>query len=519
MLSYLRKFDRWQKYISFVFMFCILIIFLTIFCEKSDLFSGIGSDGLSISHFSPNLFNHFKNKEYFSEAATRILPMIATHILYNIISIFKPDKITYIMLDGFKLNISENIVYACQLLNVICMCLSLIIFAQILYRKNISFRIFFLSSVLFFINFMFLKQLIFEPVFFDSFYLLYSSLLLLSITNQKIKFQYLLLFFSIFISSLTFILSFILIFSNAKSTFEIKFSRRYILFLFSLFYLSVSFYLYKSPLCTEQLENKTINHFYFLSVVSTLIYLYLIIFILIPEKFSFRLTKKIMPFIVLTLTIFFYKFIVKQFTHNANLEICDGLDETVFNKVLNNIRQVNSRPLGFLTSHFNYFGIIILYIFLCGKSIKYYIQHNQKYIPLILLFIFSSLTSESRYLTTFLPFIIYILFKKYESKDGILDNGLLNKWIIGIIMIYNIIWSGFYLKINPLDTTTYLKIISNESGSDNLFYSPLQKYFKHLGPWTSNESYLWQLSVFFITLFFFIVYIEFYFRKKANNSI
>lgn len=510
--------NRKNKYILLVSAICFFILILSFFSEKSDLFKGIGSDGLSISHFVPDLLSHLEKKEYFSEAGTRLLPMLITHVFYEVITFFRPDELTGIMFGDFKINISQNIVLTLEIINTILLCLSVIIFSLILYQKNTSFRIFLFCSSLFYLNFMFLKQFFFEPVFFDQFYLFYSMLLLLSIQSNIKWLQYVLLFFSIYVSSLSFIFCALLLFNSYKSNFRIKISKKIILVFFTTFYMVMFFYLLKNPLCTESLENKTIYSLSYISLASTLIYIWILIFTLVPNRFSFRFSNNMLLYATCVTSIIVYKFIIYNFTFKANLEICNGLPENILTKILNNFRQVDSRPLGFLSSHFNYFGLLVIFIFTLGESAKKFLESNEKFIPLIIFFIFSSLTAESRYLTTFIPFLLVMIFDNNNLSNNKFKILLLNHWVF-MVMIYNIIWSGFYLKINPLDTNTYLNIIRNSTNSDKLFTYPLQKYFKHLGPWTSNESYLWQLSVFFLTLIFFIVCYKIYdisAKKKYN---
>ncbi len=507
------------KYIAVVLTLCLTVFFLTIFGEKSDLFNGIGSDGLSISHFVPDLLSHLQKKEYFSEAGTRLLPMIITHVFYRIITFFRPDELSSIMFDDYKVNISKNVVLTLEILNSIYLCLSLIIFSYILYIKKISFRAFMLCAALFYLNFMFLKQFFFEPVFFDPFYLLYSIMLLFSILFRIKWLQYLLLFFSVFVSSLAVVFSTVLLFSSNSSNFKIKFSRRFVLLSFIISYLFISFYLLRNPLCTETLENKTIYSLSYISIISTISYIWIFFFIIIPEKFNVRFTKNAFVYVLFISSIIFFKLILSKFSFKVGLEICDGLNEGAINKIINNMRQVNTRPFGFLSSHFNYFGLIIIFILFLGNSIKLFLESNQKYIPLVILFIFCSLTSESRYLTTFLPFIFFMIFEKFDLYINRLTIFLSNQWLFFIIL-FNLIWSGFYIKINPLDTNTYFKIINSSTDFNIIFSNVFQKYFKHLGPWTSNESYFWQLSVFFITLFLFLVYFgvnSFYTKKKKVN--
>jgi len=186
------------------------------------------------------------------------------------------------------------------------------------------------------------------------------------------------------------------------------------------------------------------------------------------------------------------------------------------NQILNNIRQVNSRPVGFLSSHFNYLGLLFIFILLSGNTIRKFLKLNQRFVPIVIFFIFSTLTSESRYLTPFIPFLLIMMTDKFDFEQNSLHFFLTNKGLF-IIVVFNLIWSGFYIKINPLDTKVYADIAYKFINFDAMFHTPLQKYFKHLGPWTSNDSYIWQLSVFFITLFLILIYLKWHVQHTKNK--
>lgn len=259
----------------------------------------------------------------------------------------------------------------------------------------------------------------------------------------------------------------------------------------SIAYLSMSVYLLFRPLCTEAEENQTMYNLSAISIAGALFYILFCWLKTLPEVIKVSVSKNAYNLFVIAAGILIHAAIVKLFTVRGNVLLCEGLDENAFNKVLSFVRQANSRPIGFLSSHFNYLGIIVLFLILYVSRIRSFLAIHPGWVPLFLCFSVVSINSESRYLTIFIPFLTWMLIAAPpDENEGLFKS----KIMISGVCLLNLLWSGFYKSINPLGTENYFDC--KDMIYSNLFISPLQKYFKHLGPWTSDESYYLQLGIF-----------------------
>jgi hypothetical protein len=140
--------DR-KKYLLFTFTFCMLFIGFTFFCEKSNLYYGIGSDGEYFNEATPELLIWFLNRIYPSEALTRVFPIIIAFLLYTPLNYFHPEPHLSFQIHNEEFILHQNVILTFEILNIIYLCASVLIFAYIFYKKNIKFKIFFLCSTLF----------------------------------------------------------------------------------------------------------------------------------------------------------------------------------------------------------------------------------------------------------------------------------------------------------------------------------------------------------------------------------
>lgn len=497
-------------YFSLTAACCIAIACLSYFSEVTDIFYGIGTDGIYYFLLIPDLTTHLKDKTFIAEAADRLLPMGVAHVFYNYL-LKAWETVTEMPLGNCSIRLSDRFVLTFQLLNSAYLMSGVAVWSRICYKLGISNSLFALSLGLLLANFMFLKQFFFEPVFLDQSVFFFAVILLYAVLFSKRKVKYCLIFCSFFVNKLAMVITLLMVLLNSgdKKTFNLRLRRNYLLLAWLMVYLAMTLFLIYRPLCVESQENKTMHGLMAISVAGALGYT-LFCWAAVPPVVVIGISRDVFSYLAMAAAAALQVIIVKFFSTKGNLTMCDGLPENPVSMVLNFVRQANSRPLGFLSSHYDYFGLIVPFAILFASRIKNFLAARSGWALMFLCFSVVSINAESRYLTLFLPFFAWMLIAHRDgSERGLLSSGIAT----GVVCLWNVIWSGCLRRINPLGTENYFDC--KEMLYDNLFIDPLQKYFRHLGPWTSDESYYFQLAVFIGTLP--VIYLlKNFFRSNAN---
>ncbi len=440
-------------YFSLAAACCIATACLSYFSEVTDVFYGIGTDGIYYFLLIPDLIEHLKDKTFIAEAADRLLPMSIVHFFYK--CFLKPwETVTELSLGSCSIKLSDRFVLAFQLLNTAYLMSGIVIWSKLCYKLHISNNRFALSLGLLLVNFMFLKQFFFEPVFLDQSVFFFAIALLYAVIFNKRKVQYCLIFCSFFVNKLAMVITLLMVLLNSgnEKSFNLPLRRNYLLLTWLMVYLAMTLFL-------------------------------------------IGISRDVFSYLAMAAAAAVQVIITKFFSTGGNLTLCDGLPENPVSMVLNFVRQANSRPLGFLSSHYDYFGLIVPVALLFASRMKNFLAEHPGWVPMFLCFSVVSINSESRYLTIFLPFFAWMLIAQPDGdKRNLLSSGI----AAGVVCLWNGVWSGCFRTINPLGTENYFDC--KEMLYNNMFIDPLQKYFKHLGPWTSDESYYFQLAVLIGTL-------------------
>lgn len=467
----------------------ILVWMLSLFSEVTDIFGGIGTDGLIYSHFAPELTDSLRAKAFYSEPADRILPMYLAHQLYQQ-AYAGTDHWKWLPIDGIQLRLSMHIVDVYRILNALYLSIAVLFWTLIFYKKEFAFRTYVLASVLLFVNFMFLKQFFFEPVFPDQFTLMYAILLLYAVLFDHKILRYVLVFCGFFVNKLALIFSALLIqfTGNQPVIFKFKFRSVWLVWISMGVGLACSIYLFFDPLCTESGENPTHWSWYPFSVFFYLLLWGWMFLRAFPSKIELCFRWNPALWVTLGLGSFCFQYLLEHYTTRMGIEMCPEVPNALMGMVLDFFRQAGSRPLGFLSSHLAYSGWLTVLLLVHPELVKKCVTRQPGWIPVLLLITGLMITSETRYLTLLFPFLTYMLVAySADYRSGLWQS---NRFII-IVGLANLGLSRVYVRLNPLDDRLYIH--DGQADFNAILYGPLQRYFQNLGPWTGDAAYLNQL--------------------------
>lgn len=167
--------------------------------------------------------------------------------------------------------------------------------------------------------------------------------------------------------------------------------------------------------------------------------------------------------------------------------------------------QLSSRfTLQFIICHISYWGPAVILLIIYFQPFVKYLKDSKLDIMLGFLFtIIFSINAESRAITNFYPFIVFVLvqivdFSKFKNP----------KLFILVYLFISVAYSKIWLPIS-LPSTTFPKTL--EVGLDKF---PLQWYFMNFGLWINYEMYIVHtiVAIIFGSLIYVII------RKSKNNS-
>ena len=231
-------------------------------------------------------------------------------------------------------------------------------------------------------------------------------------------------------------------------------------------------------------HNKAI-HYSILSFISSLIliFYFLIIYLYLLKKFDFidffkrNIKKDIIFRLFISGLIVAGLWLLKRNVYNPKLPSLTFLDYAYLV-----IKSSSRYPFQFLICHISYWGPIILVLLIFIKKVAVFLKTSHLSILLasILTLVFS-INAESRSITNFYPFIIFIVIKAIDFGE------IKNKnYFIWSFLIISIFYSKVWLIVK-LPVTSFP--ISFDTGLDRF---PMQWYFMNFGLWVNSQMFLLQ---------------------------
>lgn len=474
---------------STLFILATLAVVLTFFSEKSPLLGGYGSDGLYYGHYAVTLNKGIASKEFPRRGFERILGMAIPHAILSILpSSPEPDK--QLAIDGQTYIISKRAIMVYMVYNLILYFLSLFLWHLIATKANLNIWAYVLSFVLLFVNFSNLKQYFYEPVMLDPTTLCYSLLLLYVWLYGGVRSLLLISVLGLLVNTASAIVCLLLLGfkpTNIYSKDDVKpFALPLALFAASVV-IGFSVYYFYRPLCNMLMENETIGQFFFISVFITasavfaIAYQVLKHYAVVDVKTIWQNTRVIYALLFVAIT-FAYRFVSALLSLPQDFTICDDKPHSLYNFFILILRLANSRPAGFLSSHFAYFGITLPFIILNYKHIvRQVLQYGYGATLLLGVMLVLFINTESHQFVIVLPFVVY-----YIVTNPLYNN--LKAWHIGVLTGMALLASKVWFTINPLDPTKYAT--GNMQDFYALYEFPMQRYFMNLGPWMGNQMYV-----------------------------
>ena len=218
-----------------------------------------------------------------------------------------------------------------------------------------------------------------------------------------------------------------------------------------------------------------------LSSILLIIYLLWIYWYLLKDFdfkrfFKLHLEKEIVMKIIVAVIFLLVLVLLKKSLSNPSLPTVRALQDYAYPVITLSTRF----PLQFIVSHVVFWGpSIFLFIFFFNRFINYLKSTNLAIMVGFLFTIIFTINSESRAITNFYPFIIFIMVQ-------IIDFSKLKH--LKLFMISFVLISLFYSKIwLPV---TLPETIYPDAPYHNLDKFPLQWYFMNFGPWMNFDMYL-----------------------------
>ncbi|MDB5141279.1 MAG: hypothetical protein JWR12_3195 [Mucilaginibacter sp.] len=251
-------------------------------------------------------------------------------------------------------------------------------------------------------------------------------------------------------------------------------------------------------------HNKIIYYSFNLLLNSVLVCIYFIlIYWYILKDFNFlnfikeSIERKVIFKLLISIAYIFLLIYIKSFFYNPKLPTVTPL---LYANV--SLRLSTRFPLQFFICNVTYWGPAILLLIIFFKSFADYLKtHNLPIVIGLLFTIIFSVNAESRSITNFYPFIIFILVQVidfYKIKNL--------KFFMFLFIVSSLVYSKIWLVIK-LPSTTYPNFIM--TGLDKF---PLQWYFMNLGLWINSSMYLIHATV---TVILFVL---FYFAIHGRSS-
>ncbi len=195
--------------------------------------------------------------------------------------------------------------------------------------------------------------------------------------------------------------------------------------------------------------------------------------------FKINLEKRVLVKVIIAMLVLFFLVKLKAYISNPLLPTI-----TPFNGYAYPVITLSTRfPLQFLVSHIAYWGPSIFLLIIFFNRVIDYLKSSDLAIMLGLIFtIIFSINAESRAITNFYPFIVFILVKAVDFSKL-----KYSKFFVVVFIIISLLYSKIWLQIK-LPATVYPNTIY-----DNLDKFPMQWYFMNFGLWINYEMYLLHL--------------------------
>jgi hypothetical protein len=246
--------------------------------------------------------------------------------------------------------------------------------------------------------------------------------------------------------------------------------------------------------------NKVIKYNWF-SLLSSLLLVayYLCTFWFILKDFDFQrffrfhLKKQMIFKMFVTCTVLFSLIMLKKFITNPLLPTVTALKGYAYPV----IRLSTRFPLQFIVSHIAFWGpSIFLLIFFVKKIVNYLKSTNLAIIIGLLFAIILSINAESRAITNFYPFFIFILVQVVDF-NGIRNSKYFILALITISLIYSKVWLLISLPASVFPSAPV----------QNLYEFPMQWYFMNFGLWMNYDMYILHFIsiVVFGTIIYFLI--------------
>lgn len=448
------------------------IYFFNLFGEKLFYYSnGLGIDGEIYGRMVRNLPQCLYNGTIEPYWYQKVFPVIIARGILE--------------LSGMHID-NPMIVKAYTLINAGCITGSVLLYFVIAKKLHFSLPKRTMGFLLLFFNFGLLKFAPYEPLLNDSMALLLSFILLYCYLVNNWKLGFFFSFLGLFTFPLVIWLTAAVLFSfkkthKAPDTVNTPF--RIIALCLALSPAIITAYNY-----FFNFERFDFYSYYGLAVISldsvtgtVLLVISLLAvswFLFLGFKMMFKLinVKDILQYIYWNRLILFVgqyallKVILHLFTNN---EIHQG--RSSFHFIENISYQSLIYPLGFLISHFMFFGSIVLLF--CFGARKYLnrisIQDNSIFLLMLFNFFFL-ISTESREFIYLLPFVGYIVLQNINEK--VVNNNI----FLSLIFIVNLTVSLFWFKINVPGIYEPVK---------NKLAFPWQRFYMILGPWRNTEMF------------------------------
>lgn len=506
------------KFDFFNFSPVILLIwgvFSILFIPVIPIASGFGWDGVFYGKVALDFQNMIGNMD--SYHAGRIFPGILIYYLFVFLHI--------------SLNLA-SVLLAFQIYNIITLVFSAYIWVCISKYSNLNQISRWFGFIALFLNYPVLNFYFYYPPLTDG-TAFFIGLLMLYSCIKKNNFVLLIVTILSFFSWPTGIVIGLLIYmyTNIKNEFWSKAENTFnkfillILILFPLFVLVIGFSnvnIVRALIISLGLDNNLFHQFnnppnrlifndFYIFINSLIIVSYFFIvyykFFNDFDIFSFLKLNLTKPKLIKILIVIFILIILTVFKYSLfNPSISTlTLKEYAYSVITRSTRY----PLQFLICHISYWGPSILLLIIFWTDVIKFLKNSNLAIMLGFLFtILFSVNAESRAITNFYPFIVFIIIKSVDLQK------FKNIRLLAFLFIFtSLLYSKIWLNIK-LPSTIFPETIES-----NLDKFPMQWHFMNFGLWINSQMYIVHAlgAIIFFALFYCFLKNQTLSQNKINQ--